>query len=527
MWRTADLTAVMILVGFLLLIPCVPVSSRAEWREDLTTLIEARDTATTDDLMEKILKAAPSWEEAAAAIKAIAFPVPEQTGKAILDSIACLDGVTRPYVTYVPSHYDPSVPSPLLVCLHGGVGRKEIIDDPVEYAEQSPFLAYADEQSWLVLVPMGQNEATWWDNVGMENILNQVRHTKRHFNVDDDRVWMMGFSDGASGGFAFAMIKPSDFAAFVPLNGHMGVANRHGQMETYAANMANTPLHVINTDLDGLYPADRARKMIAMALQAGANIMYREYHGIGHEPTYASQENPRIARFLENHPREPLPPKIHWKSASKEYGLCRWFCIDKVLPVEAAPWHTDANLIVVDDRVTFGFYHDESYEGYGTKVSKLVDGETLARRMGLAEGDVITRCGNMQIGSIEDLSAFKRRVKRGDHVQVTVKRSGEKVQLEGNLPEISNRFLFERGAPCAAVRVRFLANRVCIEGSRLGGFTILVHPDMVQLEQELVVEINGSVAFAGKVEPDLEFMLRNFLANRDRKLLYVAQVNIE
>lgn len=47
---------------------------------------------------------------------------------------------------------------------------------------------------------------------------------------------------------------------------------------------------------------------------------------------------------------------------------------------------------------------------------------------------------------------------------------------------------------------------------------------MVQLDQDLVVEVDGREIFRDPVEPDLAFMLRNFLDNRDRRLLYVAEV---
>ena len=47
------------------------------------------------------------------------------------------------------------------------------------------------------------------------------------------------------------------------------------------------------------------------------------------------------------------------------------------------------------------------------------------------------------------------------------------------------------------------------------------------LDQSLVIEVDGEVVFDDIVRPDLEFMLENYLDNRDRKLLYVAEVVIE
>ena len=65
-----------------------------------------------------------------------------------------------------------------------------------------------------------------------------------------------------------------------------------------------------------------------------------------------------------------------------------------------------------------------------------------------------------------------------------------------------------------------------IETSRVGALRVLVHPDLIRLEENLVVRVNGDTLFNGRVEPDLEFLLGNFLENRDRRLLYVAEVKL-
>ena len=57
--------------------------------------------------------------------------------------------------------------------------------------------------------------------------------------------------------------------------------------------------------------------------------------------------------------------------------------------------------------------------------------------------------------------------------------------------------------------------------------SVYVHPDMFRLEEEVVITVNGEEVFRETVEPDLGFMLEQFLENRDRKLLYVAKISVE
>lgn len=99
--------------------------------------------------------------------------------------------------------------------------------------------------------------------------------------------------------------------------------------------------------------------------------------------------------------------------------------------------------------------------------------------------------------------------------------------LRGRIPEPENYYVFKREQPSAIARVSFSANRVEIEASRVGAFRILVHPDLIRFEQNLVVRFNWRVVYDARVKPDIGYLLRNFIENRDRGLLYVAEVKIE
>jgi hypothetical protein len=360
----------------------------------------------------------------------------------------------------------------------------------------------------------------------MTSIRNLVRTVKRELNVDDDRVWMAGFSDGASAGFAHAMLKPSDYAAFVALNGHMGVASLDGDFPTYAPNMSATPIFATTTFDDGLYPSHEMRRSIEMAREAGADIYYREFPG-GHDFDDVKDELPAVARFLERHPRDPFPSRVVWETGSTDFGKCRWFAIDRITTVEPAQWHEDHNVALTNDRVTIGFQPDYEFEGTGIRVGVLSDGDYPARNIGLQAGDVIVKADDARMDSLPDLNEWKATVERGDAFEMTVLRDDERIVLRGELPEAAGYLLFKRDVPSAMIRADFAANRIEVETSRVGAFRILVHPDMIVLDQNLVIVADGEVVFDELVEPDLEFLIDNYLKNRDRSLLYVAEVVVD
>jgi hypothetical protein len=495
-----------------------------DWKEDLDRLLGTAPGAVQEELVAQVIGGAPGWEAIASEIRAYEFHS-VRTGEAILDSAMCRDGVIRPFVVYVPPDYDPGEPTPLLVRLHGGVGRAEIIEDPMGYTVDDPFLEPAEEEGWLVLYPFGQDGATWWDGVGMANIRNLIRLAKVRYSVDDDRVWMGGFSDGASGSFTHAMVDPSDYGAFVPLNGHIGVGSQDGDLPLYAPNLSNSPLYVVTTKGDDLYPSARMAPSLRMALDAGGDVLYRELEGT-HDLDYGDTEMPRIAGFLKRHRRDPFPPEIVWEAGDAAYGRCHWFQIDGILPVDPEPWHRDYNSAYRETRVTIGFVPADGGEEPGVKVGTVIEG-TAAQEMGLVPGDVIVRGGRMAVDDMDGLVEFKATLERGDSIVLTVLRDGEEVTLSGTLPPVSNHLFFQRDRPSGLARVRFEGNRITVESSRVGAFSILIHPDMIRLDDDLAVTWNGQEMFRGRVTPNPEYMLRNFLANRDRELLYVARMQFE
>jgi predicted esterase len=465
-------------------------------------------------------------------------------GKIQKYSSNCIDGVERPFYLYIPSRYDRKHKHPLLVYLHGGVSRVDLIEDYEESIHNNPFTDMAEEQGYIVLYPLGQFGATWWDSVGIANVLQQIRMTKRLCNVDDDRVFMTGFSDGASGSFLFAMKYPSDFAGFMPLNGHPGVASEVGKIQTYMVNMKNRPVHVINTDEDELYPATKIDPIIELAHKAGANIMYRVYTGIGHDFDYAYEEMPRMVTFMETHPRA-MNSHIIWETAYQNEG-CGWLVIDSIMEQERAHWHDDHNMKLVDDRVMFGFYPDDNFEGIdwdaidkrvllqffpdgdyqgpGVRVDKVVGDSTLCALVGMQDGNVIVKFDDMPINTIEDVYTYKEGKKCGDSVQIVILREGETKEFDGRFPGPITYDLFTRGSPSGRAEAFYADNTFTLSTSRIKAFTLLIHPDMVQLNQNVRVVVNGKRVFDGTVAPSREFILRNFCNTIDHRLLYVNKL---
>jgi len=509
----------------LLVLSFITNTALASWQEDLAKLIKTDNEKTKKELISKIVSAKPALNEIIELIKSQKYNKADN-GVFIEKEIMCVDGKKRPYVIYVPKNYDPGIKTAMIVNLHGGVFlpmRKE----RVKHARRQEVTELAIKNNWFIVFPFAEPGATWWDNVGQSNVLNIIRETKKNYNIDDENLWMTGFSDGASASFHFAMTKPTDFAAFVPINGDMGVGAIDGGHHLYPANMSNLPLYVINTDKDHLYPAARMIKTIDIARDAGADIFYKEYHGFGHDFGFAEDALPRLERYFKRNSRNSIPHHLEWKSAQDEFSKISWIKINQVNKGDKAAWHKDFNTKLLDERVMIGFDPDLEFVGNGVKVAKVPEGDSLSNRLGLKSGDIVIQCNETKIADLDAIKTFKATIKHGDFVKTKVLRNGNEATFEANLPGPREYDLFPRTLTSAALIADFVANTFEVKASRVNGFSIYLHPDMIQLDQDVVIKTEGKELYRSKVTPDIAFMLNNFLENRDRELLYFKRIDID
>jgi hypothetical protein len=180
----------------------------------------------------------------------------------------------------------------------------------------------------------------------------------------------------------------------------------------------------------------------------------------------------------------------------------------------------------VDSTISIGFLPDDTHPGPGVKIGALADGDYLARRIGLQLGDIIINGNRIEIENMADINKFKATLQRGSEVALTVMRGENEIALQGRMPPPENYLVFKREKPSALARAVHTDNQFDIQGSCVGAFHILINPKMVDLDKNVVVIFNGEKIFDGKIKPNIDYMLRDFLANRDRKLVFVNEVSL-
>jgi predicted esterase len=239
------------------------------------------------------------------------------------------DGLVIENLVEVPEAYDPARRWPVRVQLHGGVSR------PPGDSDARPLASNRIRGEDAIYVhPRGHARAEWWHLNQYENMIALLDRLKRTYNVDENRVYLTGVSDGGTGVYFFAMKLPTPFSAFLPLNGNMRVLATPGTRangQLYAGNAVNRPWFVVNGGRDPLYPVAAVAPHIEMLKAAGATIDFRPQPDAGHDTSWWPSERVAFERFVRDHPRQPHPAAVSWETERTDrYNRVHWLVINEL-----------------------------------------------------------------------------------------------------------------------------------------------------------------------------------------------------
>jgi len=153
-----------------------------------------------------------------------------------------------------------------------------------------------------------------------------LKNIKRFINVDDDRVFITGHSNGATGSFSYLMKQPSPFAAFYGFNTRPRVATGG----TFIRNILNRSWFNVSTDLDYYYPPGAHDSLTKVMKSLGADYQDHRFNGFTHGfPQYNESEPAYKLLFadLDNRKRNPFKNTIYWECDDLKYGECDWMKI--------------------------------------------------------------------------------------------------------------------------------------------------------------------------------------------------------
>ena len=214
-----------------------------------------------------------------------------------------IDGSLQPLLVKVPKGYTPKESWPLLVTLHG-MGDGPILATEVE--------------SMVQIGPYGRG-SVWFTGIGEKDVFECIEMAKKIFSIDQTRIYLCGFSMGATATFNLGFKYPDVWAACVP------VCGRCEDMDMIESGR-NLPFWINTGKLDMLLPPQCSRIAYDKARKLGfSEWKYTEYEKMGHS---FSIDWKQIEKWLLTKKRNANPKQV--SLCTKDLNRAYWVEVTEI-----------------------------------------------------------------------------------------------------------------------------------------------------------------------------------------------------
>ena len=145
----------------------------------------------------------------------------------------------------------------LIIALHraGGVDTYKEFNDCLVL----PGLANLNA---IIVSPEGENQL-WNTSNNIDKIITIVANSQKYWNVDPQKIAIMGYSNGGNGSWFFAENYPKLFSAAIPMASSYPVSKK-----------IDVPLYVIHGEKDELFKVAKTKHWIEKTKTEGSNVTF-------------------------------------------------------------------------------------------------------------------------------------------------------------------------------------------------------------------------------------------------------------
>jgi hypothetical protein len=365
------------------------------------------------------------------------------------------DSLKMAFLVVLPANYDPKKRYSVLFFLHGAIGMNSgyinYLNDWDTGGWNRFYTKYANDV--IMVYPHGNKNYNWmYPDKGFYMVPAILKQIKQVINIDDNRVFISGHSNGATGSFSYLMKQLSPFAAFYGFNTRPRVATGG----TYIKNILNRSFFNVSTDSDYYYPPDANDSLSMVMKRIRADYQDHRYNGFPHWFPQFDQSEPAFKLLFDDlakRKRNPFHPKIYWECDDVKYGRCDWIAINQLDTLAArADWQQNINF----------------------KMTKWIELDSKSK------------------AHVRDtaLTAFK-----------FSKRSG-------------------------AINANYNNNTFTVLTSDIKSFSILISPEMVELDKPVSVIVNGKLYSKTKIGYNKDYMIAGFKETADRSAIWVNHIDV-
>jgi phospholipase/carboxylesterase len=193
-----------------------------------------------------------------------------------------LSPATLPLRTFLPVHYEPNYPYPLIVFLHAHGCNEEQVLRYAPHISRRNYISISLRGMHSTIAKKNhqiKNAYTWGadgstDALVEDYIFNAIEKTQDSFNINPNRVFIAGFCEGATLAYRMAFQYPEKFAGILALNGHL--PRHHAPLWRIRA-LKNLPVFMAHGIANSIVTSRSAEKDRDSMIMAGMNPTWRTY----------------------------------------------------------------------------------------------------------------------------------------------------------------------------------------------------------------------------------------------------------
>jgi predicted peptidase len=211
-----------------------------------------------------------------------------------------------PYALYVSSKVKPDSKAPLIVALHGLGGTHTSLP-------RNNAIDLAEEHGYILVAPMGYNSGGWYGSpvinmrrdqpieppnlaeLSEKDVMNVLALVREEFNIDDQRIYLMGHSMGGAGAL-YLGVKHADIWAAIA-----AIAPAAFNVEPQSlATVPDLPVFIIHGLIDDVVPVDVGRRFVEVLKENNMTYEYQE-PADGDHGNVITNGWPGIVAFFNKH----------------------------------------------------------------------------------------------------------------------------------------------------------------------------------------------------------------------------------
>jgi len=167
------------------------------------------------------------------------------------------DTLKVPFLVYVPDSYTSTRPMQTIVFLHGGVESRANFNDKDPDIGREPIFSTGDSLNAIIIYPFAKKDFGWVNQqAAFEQVLLIIKEAELVYNIDRNRLFLAGMSNGGSASFWFASQHPNPFKGFLAISALPAL--KIGNID-FSHLSPEKPFYSVHAKDDEVFPYDSVR----------------------------------------------------------------------------------------------------------------------------------------------------------------------------------------------------------------------------------------------------------------------------